>query len=272
MRSAFRVYLRAVLARAYPRLIGLRRQPGWLLIEALLAVLSICSLALAYRSMHAPPEYTGFVILGGVMTAFWLNVLWSMGAQFQADREAGNLELYILAPAPLTAVLAGMALGGMLITLVRAAAVFLLGALLLQVRFAPGSWWGLAGVFVLTLLALYGLGMVFASLFLLWGRAAGHLVNVLQEPVYLLTGLHFPVKVLGRFLPYLASLLPLTCGLDAMRQILFPRTANLGFLPVWLEVAVLLVLAALFLAVARWCLAVVERKARREGRLTVRWQ
>ncbi len=272
MRSAFRVYLRAVLARAYPRLIGLRRQPGWLLIEALLAVLSICSLALAYRSMHAPPEYTGFVILGGVMTAFWLNVLWSMGAQFQADREAGNLELYILAPAPLTAVLAGMALGGMLITLVRAAAVFLLGALLLQVRFAPGSWWGLAGVFVLTLLALYGLGMVFASLFLLWGRAAGHLVNVLQEPIYLLSGLNFPVRILGRAVPYVGALVPLTCGLDAMRQLLFPATAGQGLLPVWVEVLVLAGLAGGYLLLARQCLVRLERRARRDGRLGVRWQ
>ncbi len=270
--SGLTLFWRAMLARAYPRVVALRRMPGWIVLEVVLAVLPICALALAYRSMNAPQEYTGFVILGGVMTAFWLNVLWSMGAQLYNDREAGNLELFLLAPAPLMAILAGMALGGMLVTLVRAAVVLVLGAVLLQVSFAPSSWWALAGVFSLTLLALYGLGMVFASAFLFWGREAWHLVNALQEPVYLLTGLHFPVKTLGRVLPYLAALIPLTCGLDAMRQILFPATAGQGLLPVWLEAAALAVLAAAFLALAHFCLALVARKARQEGRLTVRWQ
>lgn len=261
-----------MLARAYPRVIGLRRMPGWMVLEIVLAILPICALALAYRTMQAPEEYTGFVILGGVMTAFWLNVLWSMGAQLYNDREAGNLELFIMAPAPLMAVLAGMALGGMLITLVRAVVVLALGVLLFQVSFAPSSWWALGGVFLLTLLSLYGLGMVFASAFLFWGREAWHLMNALQEPVYLLTGLHFPVRTLGRLLPYFAALIPLTFGLDAMRQILFPGTAEHAFLPVWLEATALAVLAVVFLALARSCLAVVERKARQEGRLTVRWQ
>ena len=63
----------------------------------------------------------------------------------------------------------------------------------------PTSWWLLVAVFLLTLVALYGLGMMFASLFLLWGREAWHMVNLLQEPVYLLTGTNFPVKTVFPF-------------------------------------------------------------------------
>jgi ABC-2 type transport system permease protein len=261
-----------MLARAYPRVIGLRRMPGWIVMEVVLAILPVCGLGLVYRTMQAPPEFLGFVVLGGVMTAFWLNVLWSMGAQFYNDREAGNLEPYIMAPAPLMAILAGMALGGMLITALRAAVVLALGLLLFQVSFEPSSGWALAAVFLLTLLALYGLGMVFASVFLLWGREAWHIINALQEPVYLLAGLNFPVRVLGQVLPYAATLLPLTCGIDAMRQLLFPATAEHGLLPLWAEVAILALLAVAFLALARVCLARLERRARAEGRLTVRWQ
>jgi ABC-2 type transport system permease protein len=266
------LFVRAMLARAYPRLMWLVRQPGWIFQEVVLPVLAVAAFAFTYRAMRAPEEYVGYVVLGGAMTAFWLNVLWSMGAQLYTDRESGNLELYILAPAPLTAILAGMALGGMVITSVRAFAVLALGCLLFQVTFAPTSWPLLAGVFLLTLLALYGLGMVFASAFLLWGRQASHLVNLLQEPVYLLSGLNFPVKALGRAVPYAAALLPLTCGVDALRQVLFPGSAGHGLLPVWADVALLAVMAAAFLALARSCLARLELKARREGRLTVRWQ
>ncbi len=272
MNHSISLFLQAMLARAYPRVIGLRRMPGWILMEIVLAVLPICAMALVYQTMQAPPDYVGFVILGGVMTAFWLNVLWSMGAQLHNDREAGNLELYIMAPAPLMAVLAGMALGGMVITGIRAAVVCALGLLLFQISFEPSNWWALSAVFLLTLLALYGLGMVFASVFLLWGREAWHVINVLQEPVYLLSGLNFPVRVLGRVLPYAATLLPLTCGIDAMRQILFPATADRGLLPVWVEMVFLAFLTVAFLFLARFCLTRLERRAREQGRLTVRWQ
>jgi ABC-2 type transport system permease protein len=264
-------FLQVMLARAYPRVVALRRQPGWLALETILPVLSVSAFAFVYRAMHAPEAYIGFVILGGAMTAFWLNVLWSMGAQLYWDRDNGNLELFIAAPASLMAILAGMALGGMAITLVRATAIVLLGALVFQVPFAPVSWWALLGVFLLTMLALYGLGMVFASVFLMWGRQALHVVSALQEPVYLLSGLNFPVKTLGAATASVAALVPLTTGIDALRQILFPGAVGQGLLPIWIEVIILSVLSILFIAVARYALARLERRARQEGRLTVRW-
>jgi ABC-2 type transport system permease protein len=271
------LFLRAMVARAYPRVIGLGRAPSWMLQETLLPLLSVCAFVFVYRAMQAPPEYTGFVILGGAMTAFWLNVLWAMGAQLYWDRDSGNLELFIIAPASLMAVLAGMALGGVVMTLVRALVILAAGALLFGVSFEPTSWWALAGVFVLTMLALYGLGMVFASAFLLWGREAWHIVNLLQEPVYLLSGLNFPVRILGPVVASLAAVLPMTLGMDALRQILFRPDPNspgdpIGFLPVWCEVAFLAVLCVAFLALAHYSLTYLEQRAREEGRLTVKWQ
>jgi len=41
------------------------------------------------------------------MTTFWLNVLWSMGAHLYWERDSGNLELYIMAPAPMMSILNG---------------------------------------------------------------------------------------------------------------------------------------------------------------------
>jgi ABC-2 type transport system permease protein len=220
--------------------------------------------------MRAPPEYVGFVILGAAMTTFWLNVLWAMGAHLYWERDSGNLGLYIMSPAPMMAVLAGMALGGMTTTTVRAAAIVTAGVLIFQVPFQPTSWWLLVAVFVLTLAALYGLGMMFASLFLLWGREAWHTVNLLQEPVYLLTGMNFPLRnVFPMAVAGTALLIPLAAGMDAMRQILFRAD---GVLAVEYEVGLLVVLAAVFLTAAKRCLDYLERKSREEGRLTVRWE
>jgi ABC-2 type transport system permease protein len=266
-----RFFLRVMLARAYPRVVGLVRQPGWIVLETLLPIVSVSALAFVYRATAAPEEYVGFVFLGGAMTAFWLNVLWSMGAQMYWDRDNGNLELFIASPASLMAILAGMALGGMCITLVRATAIVLLGMCVFQVPIAPSSWWALAAVFALTMVALYGLGMLFASVFLFWGRQALHIVAVLQEPVYLLSGLNFPVRTLGTAVATVSAGLPLTLGIDALRQIMFPAAAESGLMPVWIETVLLAVLSLVLIALAWLALGYLQRKARAEGRLTVRW-
>jgi ABC-2 type transport system permease protein len=264
------LFITAALARSYARVAWLFRSRVWIVQETVLPVLGVAAFAYSYRAMAAPPEYTGLVVLGAAMTTFWLNVLWGMGAALYWERDSGNLELFVMSPAPMMGVLTGMALGGMTTTFVRATVIATAGVLLFDVPVNPTSWWLLGLIFFLTLSALYGLGMMFASVFLRWGREAWHLVNLLQEPVYLLTGTNFPVSaIFPKAIAAAATLIPLTAGLDAMRQVLF-RTP--GIFGVWAEVALLAGLSAVFLVAARWLLARLERRAREEGKLTVRWQ
>jgi ABC-2 type transport system permease protein len=57
--------------------------------------------------------------------------------------------------------------------------------------------------------------------------------------------------------------------MDAMRQVLFHTP---GIFDVWGEAGFLAVLSVVFFVLARKLLRGIEQKARREGRLTVRWQ
>lgn len=278
--QGLRLFVTAALARSYARVVWMVRNRTWLIQETLLPILSVAAFAYAYKAMGAPPRFVGYVVLGAAMTAFWFNVLWSMGAHLYWERDSGNLELYIMSPAPMMSILAGMALGGMTTTCTRAAVILLSGVLIFDVPFDPSRWYLVLPAFGLTLVALYGLGMMFASLFLLWGREAWHVVNLLQEPVYLLTGMNFPVRIFLN-LPVVilgaALVVPLTAGMDAMRQLLFPGgdadpDRRDGLMPVWAELAILAGLAVGFLFAARRCLAVLERKAKQEGRLGIRWQ
>lgn len=273
VRSTLTLFAQAAHARTYPRVAWMFRNRTWLIQETVLPVLSVAALAFVYRWMNAPKEYIGIVILGAAMTTFWLNVLWSMGAHLYWERDGGNLELYVMSPAPMMSILAGMAIGGMITTVVRAATILIAGMLIFDISFHPTSWWLLLLVFALTMVALYGLGMMFASVFLLFGREAWHTVNLLQEPVYLLTGMNFPLKALGQMthyaLPAIGLFIPLTAGIDALRQVLFGIE---GFLPLWWEVGILAVLSVVFLGLAKFCLDHLERKAKAEGTLTVKWQ
>jgi ABC-2 type transport system permease protein len=266
--SGWRLFIKTVIARAYPRVIGQQREKTWMFFDVLLPILAVSAYVFVYRAIGAPEEYVGFVVVGGAMTAFWINVLWSMSSQLYWEKEQGNLSLFIMAPSSMMAILLGMALGGLVASILRALAILILGSWLFQVKFAVSSFVQLFGVFFLAMTALYGLGMMAASLFLLLGREAWHMVNLAQEPVYLASGFYFPIKNFQFWVAAAASFLPLTLGLDAMRQLVFPSGAALGFLSVRVEVAGLAVLSLVFLAAAHFLLRHIERLAIREGRLT----
>ncbi len=262
------LFIKTVKARAYPRLVGAFREKSWIFFEIFLPLLAVSAYVFIYRALEAPEEYIGFVVVGGAMTAFWMNILWSMSSQLYWEKEQGNLALYIMAPNSMMAILLGMAVGGLAMTLTRAVVILGLGSWIFGVQYEVSSYWQLALVFTLTMVALYGMGMMSASVYLLLSREAWHISNLAQEPVFLVSGFYFPVKNLGFIIPLLASIIPLTLGLDAVRQLAFPSGSASGFLPVPVEVAILLVLSVVFLAAARWLLAYMERLAIREGRLT----
>jgi len=263
-----RLFLKTIIARAYPRVVGQQREKSWLFFDVFLPMLAVAAYVFVYRAIGAPEEYVGFVVVGGAMTAFWMNVLWGMSSQLYWEKESGNLALYIMAPNSMMAVLLGMAIGGMTATLLRAAAIILLGSLLFNVQYVVVSLPALLAVFLLAMTALYGMGMMTASLFLLLGREAWHFANLAQEPVYLVSGFYFPIKSFNFWAAAAASLIPMTLGLDAMRQLVFPSGFKLGFLDVQTEIIILVALCVAFLGGAKALLAYMEKLAIREGRLT----
>jgi ABC-2 type transport system permease protein len=266
--SGWRLFLMTVFGRSYPRVVGMQRERSWMFFDIFLPLLAVSSYVFVYRAIGAPEDYIGFVVVGGAMTAFWMNVLWSMSSQLYWEKEQGNLALYIISPASMVAILLGMAVGGLFATMLRAVAIIGIGSLLFSVNYAVTSFTQLIAVFALSMIALYGLGMMSASIFLLLSREAWHIANLAMEPVYLASGMYFPVKNLGFWAAAAASIIPLTLGLDAMRQLVFESGPTLGFLSVQTEMGILLVLSIVFLFTARRLLAFIEKLAVREGRLT----
>lgn len=260
-----------MLARAYVRWQASLREPEFVFLEGFFAILNVAAYVYLYRALRAPPEFVGFVILGAAMTAYWLNVLWSMASQFYWEKMSGQLTYYMIIPASRMALLLGMALGGIIYTSVRAVTIFVVGLLIFKVPFPLEHPILLSGMFGLTMISLYGLGMLFSSLYLMWGREAWHLSNMFQEPIYLVSGFYFPVRALGFWIAALASLIPTTLGLDSFRQLTYGGRAQ-PLLPVGVEALILGILAFVFLFLADRALAKMETLGKSYGTLTLRGQ
>jgi len=307
--------LRAVVGRSYPRIVGANREPSWIFFEAFLPLLGIAAYVFIYQFfglqataaiLGNPPmcgdhvcasvaeqnQYLAAVnantnaliasvVLGGTMVAFWLNVLWSMASQLYWEKEIGNLQLYMMAPMNRMALLGGMAVGGMVMTSMRAVSTLVAGIFVFGVIFQVANPLLLLAVFFATLIALYGLGMMFASLYLLWGREAWNLSALMEEPIFFSSGFYFPLGGLFRIpgwgpaVAIAGSFIPASIGLDALRQLTLGSTAfggSLWIFSVTTELEILVGMAVLFLILARYCLAYLETLAKREGKLTSRHQ
>jgi ABC-2 type transport system permease protein len=126
-------------------------------------------------------------------------------------------------------------------------------------------------IFFLTIGSLYALGMMFSSLFMLYGREAWHTANLLQEPIQFLSGTYYPTtsQVVPHLVQLLSSLIPLTFGLDGIRRIVI---LGQGIGDVWLNILALVIFTAILLPLARLSLRYMENLGKKEGRLTLRWQ
>jgi ABC-2 type transport system permease protein len=266
----FKLFWAKTWARAYPRIVGTFRERSWVFFETVLPVMATASYVFVYRAIDAPADYVGFAVVGGAMTAFWLNVLWSMASQLYWDKDLGNLELYVLSPGSLMAILVGMSVGGLVMSGTRAIMILVLCTFMFNVTFQIASIPLLIFTFLLTMIALYGMGMLFASVFLATGREAFHLSNLLQEPIYLISGFYFPIKELSFWVATAASVVPLSLGIDAMRQLIFKDGPTLGFLSVTTELLILVALCVIFVWGAKGALEKMEELGRRDGRLIER--
>lgn len=259
--------MRTAYARMWVRTKSIYGEPLWIVVGVGFPFFTSMALALLYRST-GQNSLTGFAILGGVMVSFWGNVLWSMASQFSWDKQAGLFEIYLTSPAPISAILIGMSLGGIAATVPGAAFVAAIGLVFFSPPVSP-SWLAVGLTFILTLASLYAMGMLMSSFYLVYGREADAINEALHEPVSLLSGLYFPT--LGRPFPFAiqvaALLIPLTIGMDALRRSLF---SDEGLNVIYLHIIALAVMAVVLLFSSSRSLKALEERGRRQGTISVR--
>src|SRR3989442_14341665 len=161
-------------------------------------------------------------------------------------------------------ILLGMSFGGFVGTLVRAVAIIVIGSVLFHVTYTITQLPLFLLIFGVGIIALYGLGVTFASVFLMWGREAWHMAELFMEPVFLASGFYFPVRALGFWVGMGPSIFPLPLALDAVGQLFFPQS-HPALLPGRAELGGWVGLAGRFILVRRWYWRKWGNRPRGEG-------
>ena len=182
------------------------------------------------------------------------------------------MALYLASPLSRPALLLGMAVGGMFMTSTRALMIYLASRFLFDIHFNVTEPLMVWAVSLATLLALYGLGMMMSSLFFIAGRGIFYGMQVMMEPVFFLGGFYFPVKQLGVMVATAAAaIIPVSLGLDALRQTMFGAYYTALFTP-RTELITLLAMGVVFVWASIIILHKMEAVGRRDGKLFLKNQ
>jgi ABC-2 type transport system permease protein len=235
---------------------------GFFMLNA--AILPIFYATIAYYMFRtgSRPGSLLFASLGAGMMGIWSSVLFGSGGLIQWQRWQGTLEYVIGVPTRLILVILPMTLATASIGLYSLASTLLWGWLIfdLPLDLVHPVWFAVA--LPAAIIALGLLGLVLASTFILL-RNANSMSNLLEYPVWLVTGLLIGLSLLPGWTRPISWVLAPTWGIRAIRE------AALGGDPAT-AVAVCLGLGVVYLFIGHFTLGYFEERARKSATLALR--
>ena len=203
-----------------------------------------------------------YAALGTGMMGVWSTTLFGAGGAIAWQRWEGTLELLVAMPRRYDLVLAGQTLGSATFGFYSVVATLAWGALLFGMPISASQPWLLLPALLVAILALGAMGMLIATTFVLY-RHANALSNLLEYPIWIVTGLVVPLAVLPGWLGPLSWVLAPTWGMEAIRG------SAIGTDAPWLAMAMCLLLSVAYWLLARVALVYVLVKARRDATLNL---
>jgi ABC-2 type transport system permease protein len=241
LRTIYIMWLREVkkFLRSRSRIFGALAQPLFYLLALGYGLGSVFSAA-------GQGNYIEFLVPGVIgMTIIFSSIFNGMAVIW--DRQFGFLKETLVAPVPRVAIMLGRTLGGATVSTAQGCIVL---ALTFFFGFQPYSWPLLfASILVMLLLATLfsALGIMVASL-LSDMQGFQLIMNFLVMPMFFLSGSLFPLTNVPLALKVIASVDPLSYGVDALRTLLI----NVTHFGIALDVGVLAALTALFLGLGSY--------------------
>jgi ABC-2 type transport system permease protein len=202
-----------------------------------------------------------YAAIGAGLMGIWSSTLFGSGGAIQWQRWLGTLESLIVSPSPFILVLAPLTVATSTIGLYSLIATLTWGRLLFGIPVNFAHPWLFALAVPATVVSLGFLGLVLASTFILY-RNANALSNLLEYPVWLITGLLVPLSLLPGWVRPISWVLAPTWGVRAIRD------AALGGDPLP-AIGMCGALAIVYLVIGSVALRLFETLARKQATLAL---
>lgn len=206
-------------------------------------------------------DHIARAVVGSGLMGMWAAATFVTGYALVMERWYGTLELMITTPVPFRYVILGRCLSSTLLSFISLVVAMVGAKVIFGVEMEIRSLRLYTLTAVASTVAFTTLGMVISSLFILT-RSASSVASTLLYPVYIVSGLVFPVTVLPQWLRPFSAASPLywaSEGINAAMSGDVPMVAR--------SLTALIVMTAVFWVAARVSFAVIERRVRHVGSL-----
>jgi ABC-2 type transport system permease protein len=234
---------------------------GLFVFTSIIEPLIFTTLAYYHFKTGQRPGTLLYASLSAGLMGIWTSTLFGSGGAITFQRWQGVLEPVIAAPPPFILVLFPATLASATIGLYSLASTLLWGRLAFGIPFDLVHPATFVVAVVISILALGALGLLIGSTFVLY-RNANALSNMLEFPVWIVTGAIVPLSLLPGGIHYFSWVLAPTWGFRAVRAAALGGNA-------WPAIGWSLLCAAVYLSLAQYFISVFETRARVRATLSL---
>ena len=240
-----------------------KRYWGW---EVAFMVYSVAG-ALAVTLIGRDQNSSSLILSLMIGATFWnyLSVVFSIIAeQISWERWEGTLEYTMMAPVRRVSQLLGSTVFAIMWGFIHTTVVLTVLVLFFGIDLSHADFVSALVLMLVGSLSIIGIGMMAATLPLIWVERGDQMVFVIQSLLLLISGVYYSVTILPAPMQVVAAFSPATYILDGVRQALIdgaPVTAMGGHL------LPLAVMAVVFIPLGVFVFGWAERYAKRTGKL-----
>jgi ABC-2 type transport system permease protein len=250
-----------------------KRDWEWLLVSAFYDVIFAASLTLIGIAAHNS-ALTKTLITGAVYWIFLSSLFGEISLSIAVERWEGTIEHVFMAPISRTTHLLAISLSAVLFSLLRL--VVVVAGLMAFTRMSVNSSYVVSVMLILltSSVSFVGLGLIAATLPIMSPERGAEAANVIRGTLLLISGIYYPISVLPRWIRPMSRLSPATYALDACRKLIDTSYYGQGrelvsgsVIAIAPELIHLLLIGAVLLPAGLWVFMLVERQAKRTGKL-----
>lgn len=190
-------------------------------------------------------NYFEFVAPGIIAMTVMMSLMTGLPHAISYEKDMGTLDGMLVAPINRLSIILGKVMAQTIRGLVQAFIIFVLAILLFGVVIY-GNILLVVALVILSVFSFVGLGILITS-FTDKEETATMVMMTLMFPMMFLSGVFFPIGMMPWYMQDIAHILPLTYAATALRKVI---VLGAGLSAVWVEVAVLVGVGIVFLAIA----------------------
>ena len=208
-------------------------------------------------------DYFSFVLIGLAFSGYLGLSLSSFASSIRDGQMTGTLEIMLLSPTRLSAILLSSSLWPYLLTTIQVVFYLVLGALIFGFDVSHANILTAIVILILSIASFSGFGILSAAMVLII-KKGDPIAWIFGGVSSLLAGVYYPITVLPDWLTPLSRILPMTYALDAMRLAML---RGYSLYDVRLDVIVLAGFALILTPLSFLAFRSALKRAKKEGSL-----